>query len=164
MKKHTPLALALAALLLATTSVQAQTIERMKMTDGDLTCQQMVDEIKLMDMMAAQANAQPQQVQQAQAPDNNVGAQVAGAVAQQAIAQAAARGGFGGFGGFGSSAGSALGGMFGGLVAQAAAAPQAPPPQAAPAGNPMLAAQAAGRKEHLTGLFLGKGCRMSDVR
>jgi hypothetical protein len=163
MKKLTPIALALAALLLATTSAQAQTIERMKMTDGDLSCQQMVDEIKLMDMMAAQANAQPAaQPQQAQ-PENNVGAQVAGAVAQQAVVHAAARGGFGGFGGFGGSAGSALGGLFGGL-AQAAATPQAPPPQAAPAGNPMLAQQAAGRKEHLTGLFLGKGCKMSDVR
>jgi hypothetical protein len=143
-------ALALAALACTTMqSVQAQNIERMKMTDGDLTCQQMFDEIKLMDMMAAQANAQAAAPQAA--ADNGVGSQVAGAVAQQAVAQVAARGGFGG--------------LFGGLAQQAAQqAVTAPPPAAAPAGNPMLAQQAAGRKEHLTGLFLGKGCKMSDVR
>ena len=154
---------------LAAMSAQAQNIERMKMTDGDLTCQQMFDEIKMMDMVAAQASAQPQQ---AAAPaDNGVGSQVAGAVAQQAVAQVAARSGFGGlFGGgstggmLGGNSGGGLGGLFGGLAQQAVQQAAAPAPAPAPTGNPMLAQQAAGRKEHLTGLFLGKGCKMSDVR
>jgi hypothetical protein len=164
MKRNLTLITAAICALTLTGVAQAQTIDRMKMTDGDLTCQQMVDEIKLMDMMAAQAATAPAAAPQAAAPDNNVGAQVAGAVAQQAVAQAAARGGFGGFGGFGGSAGSALGGLFGGLAQAAATQPAAPPPQAAPAGNPMLAQQAAARKEHLTGLFLSKGCKMSNMR
>jgi hypothetical protein len=161
MKTRTQLALATIAVLAAMTA-QAQTIERMKMTDGDLTCQQMYDEIKLMDMMAAQSAAQPAAAAPAPSQDNQVGAQVAGAVAQTAVAHAAARGGWGWGGG---SAGGALGGLFGGL-AQAAAQQQAQAPAPAPAatGNPALAAQAAGRKEHLTGLFLGKSCKMSDMR
>lgn len=162
MKTRTQLALAALAVV-AAMSAQAQNIERMKMTDGDLTCQQMFDEIKMMDMMAAQANAQPQQ---AAAPaDNGVGSQVAGAVAQQALAQVAARsGGFGGLFGGGGGGGGGLGGLFGGLAQQAAQQAAAPAPAPAPTGNPMLAQQAAGRKEHLTGLFLGKGCKMTDVR
>lgn len=165
--------LALATIALAA-GAQAQTIERMKMTDGDLNCQQIFTEIKQMDAVIAQANSAPA----AAAPaDNGVGQQVAGAVAQQAVAQVAARSGFGGlFGGGGSSAGSllgggggggGLGGLFGGMAQQAAqqaVAQAAAPAPAAPAGNPALAQQASGRKEHLTGLFLGKQCKMSDVK
>lgn len=161
--KPTAQTLAILALMAAAaTCAQAQTIERMKMTDGDLTCQQMYDEIKMMDMMAAQAAAQPAAAAPAPSQDNQVGAQVAGAVAQTAVAHAAARSGWGWGAG---SAGSALGGLFGGL-AQAAAQQQAQAPAPAPAamGNPALAAQAAGRKEHLTGLFLGKSCKMSEMR
>ncbi|MFM2112932.1 MAG: hypothetical protein RLZZ271_1592 [Pseudomonadota bacterium] len=164
--------LALTAIAFAA-SAQAQNIERMKMTDGDLNCQQIFTEIKQMDTVIAQANAAPA----AAAPaDNGVGQQVAGAVAQQAVAQVAARSGFGGlFGGGGGGAGSllggggggGLGGLFGGMAQQAAqqAVQQAAAPApAAPAGNPVLAQQAAGRKEHLTGLFLGKQCKMSEVQ
>lgn len=153
---------------------QAQTIERMKMTDGDLNCQQIFTEIKQMDVLIAQANAAPAAA--TPSAENAAAQQVAGAVAQQAMAQVAARSGFGGlFGGGGSSAssllgggGGGLGGLFGGMAQQAAqqavAQAAAPAPAAAPAGNPALAQQAAGRKEHLTGLFLGKQCKMSDVK
>jgi hypothetical protein len=159
MKKQTLILLAAGTLAVA---AQAQTIERMKMTDGSLTCQQMFDEIKMMDSVIAQANAQP-----AAAPaaaDNAVAGQVAGAVAQQALAQVAARsGGFGGFGGFGGGSGG-LGGLFNNMAQQAVQQATAPAPAAAPAGNPALAQQAAGRKEHLTGMFLGKNCKMTDVK
>jgi hypothetical protein len=151
----------------AALDAQAQTIERMKMTDGDLNCQQIFTEIKQMDVLIAQANAAPAAA--APSAENAAAQQVAGAVAQQAMAQVAARSGFGGLfgGGGGSSAssllgggGGGLGGLFGGMAQQAVA----PAPVAVPAGNPALAQQAAGRKEHLTGLFLGKQCKMSDVK
>lgn len=154
----------LTALILVAAAAQSQTIERMKMTDGDLTCQQIFTEIKQMDSVIAQANAAPAP---APAADNAVGSQVAGAVAQQALGMAAARtGGLGGLGGMfgGSGGGGGLGGLFGGIAQQAVQQAVAPAPAAAPAGNPALGQQAAGRKEHLTGLFLGKQCKMSDVQ
>jgi len=153
----------------AAIGAQAQTIERMKMTDGDLTCQQIYTEIKQLDNVIAQANAQPQAA--APAPDNTVANQVAGAVAQQAATQVSARlggflgggGGGGLFGGVGAS--TPLGNLFGSAAQQVAQqAVAAPAPAPAQLGNPALAQQAAGRKEHLTGLFLGKQCKMSDVK
>ncbi len=67
-----------------------------------------------------------------------------------------------------------LGGMFGSLAnmaaqnasAQQAAAAGAAQQQAAQAqqNNALVAQQAQGRKEHLTGMFLSKGCKMSDVQ
>ena len=76
--------------------------------------------------------------------------------------------------------GGGLGGLFGGLLGaaaqqqqQQAAAGQAaqanqftPIAGAAPApsGNPALGAQAGARKEHLTALFVSKGCKISDVQ
>ncbi|MDO9403707.1 MAG: hypothetical protein Q7T87_06735 [Polaromonas sp.] len=78
-------------------------------------------------------------------------------------------------GGMGGAAGNAAGlaGMFGALAGslasqQAAAATPAPAPVTLPvqAGNAGggMAAQARARKEHLTGLFLSRGCKMADVR
>lgn len=74
-------ALAVGALLAAT--AQAQTIERMKLTDGELSCGQLMDEAKTMDLLAS--------------------------------------------------------------------------------ANPALGQQAAARKEHLTGMFLRKGCKVSSL-
>jgi hypothetical protein len=142
-------------------AVMAQNIDRVKMTDNDMSCQQIYGEIGQMDGVIAKAN-QPQPVAAAPAADNSAGTQIAGAV----VAQAAARSGFGGFGGFGGALGNLLGG-----AAQAAAqqqsqqdaAAQQAAAQAAQRGA-LLGQQAQGRKEHLTGLFLSKGCRMSDIQ
>jgi hypothetical protein len=168
-----------AALLLSGPLVNAQTIERVKMTDNDLSCQQIYGEITQMDGVIARAS-QPAPVAPTAAvagavPDatTGMGAQVAGAVAQTAVANSVARGGFGGFGGFGGAAGG-LGNLFGGLAQQAAqnsanqaATQQATTQQAAAQAAQQSAAttqQAQGRKEHLTGLFLGKGCKMSEIQ
>ena len=172
-----------AALLLCAITAQAQNIERVKMTDNDLSCQQAFDEIRQMDGVISRVNMPSAQVAVVPGADPNaasaaaaaaVGAQVVGAVAQQAIAT----GGFG-FGNLGNSLGANLGG-FGGLIsglAQAATAQQAS--QQAVAQQQAMAAQqngvlqaqqnaalmqqAQGRKEHLTTLFLSKGCKMGDL-
>ena len=164
--KNVPLLL---LLLAASAGVSAQTpIERVKLTDNDLTCQQVYGEITQMDAVIGRAN-QPVAAAPVADPSAGQGAAVAGAVAgavaQQAMVNAAARSGFG-FGGFGGGAG-AIGGLFGGL-AQQAVAQQAAGQQAAAAAGAQLAAQqgqqAQGRKDHLTGLFLSKGCKMSDIQ
>ena len=152
-------------------AAQAQTtIDRVRMTDNDLSCQQAYNEIGQMDGVLARSR-QPVAAVGAQVDPNAAqNAAVAGAVAQAAIANAAARGGFG-FGSFGGGfgGGGSVGGLFGSLVQQAAAqgAQQAATDQAAAAAttqqNAMLAQQAQGRKEHLTSLFLGKGCKMSEI-
>ncbi|AYQ27699.1 MULTISPECIES: hypothetical protein [unclassified Polaromonas] len=73
-------------------------------------------------------------------------------------------------GGNGSNA-QGLAGIFGALAGAAAprAAPAAAPAAvpaaaAAPPQGAGLGAQAKARKDHLTGLFLSRGCRMSDVQ
>ena len=138
--------------------VQAQTIERVRMTDNDLNCQQIYNETVQMDAIMARASQ----------PAMPVAAQVAGAVAQAAVVNSAARSGFGGFGNFGG--GSLLGGLLGGVAQQAAtnnaqqqmANQQVAAQQAQQ--NGLLAQQAQGRKEHLTGMFLSKGCKMADIQ
>jgi hypothetical protein len=182
MKKLAILRISLAVALVAGTAAQAQTIERMKLTDNDMNCQAIYGEIAQMDavMQRAAQPVAPAAVQVAQAGDtgSSVGG-VAGAVAAQALANSAARGGFGGGGGlfgggggglFGGGGGGGLGGLFGSMAGAATQnnaqqqAVAAAPVQAAPAPqNQMLVQQAQGRKEHLTSLFLGKGCKMADV-
>jgi hypothetical protein len=164
-------ALLAALLTLAAVGAHAQNIERVKMTDNDLSCKQIFLEIGQMDGVIARAS-QPVAVATAPAgatPDNSaaVGAGVAGAVAQTAMARS---GGFGGFGGLGGG----LGGMFGGIAQQAMnsqaqqqqAAAQAAAQQAQMQAQQqgLMGQQAQARKEHLTGLFLSKGCKMSDVQ
>lgn len=158
------------ALALPGAMTQAQTIERMRMTDNDLTCQQIYNESVQMDAVITRASqpAAAAPVAPAADPNANVGAQVAGAVAQQAIAQGAVRSGFGGFGGFGG--GSLLGGLLGGAAQQAATAntqQQAVAQQQVALQaqqGAVLAQQAQGRKEHLTTMFLSKGCKLGDMR
>ncbi|MES2414486.1 MAG: hypothetical protein V4614_11835 [Pseudomonadota bacterium] len=98
---------------------------------------------------------------------------VAAPSAGQAYAQAGGLAGMLGAGmsaqgGSGSSA-AGLAGMFGALAGLGAKPATAPAPVAvaqAPvqaAGN-SLGAQAKARKDHLTGFFLSKGCRMSDIQ
>lgn len=164
--------LAVAALLaLSAATTQAQTIERMRMTDNDLTCQQIYNETVQMDAVitrASQPVAMAAPGAPAADPNANVGAQVAGAVAQQAITQGAVRSGFGGLGGFGG--GSLIGGLLGGAAQQAAtsnAQQQAVAQQQAALQaqqGAVLAQQAQGRKEHLTTMFLSKGCKLGDMQ
>jgi hypothetical protein len=143
----------------------AQTIERMRMTDNDLSCQQIYNESVQMDAVIARASQPAVAAAPAADPNANVSAQVAGAVAQTAIAHGAVRSGFGGFGG-----GSLLGGLLGGAAQQAATAnaqQQAVAQQQAAVQaqqGALLAQQAQGRKEHLTTLFLAKGCKLGDVQ
>lgn len=160
------LSLALAAAL-ACAAVQAQTIERVRMTDNDLSCQQIYTESLQMDAVVARAS-QPVQPVAAADPNANVPVQVAGAVAQAAVVNSAARSGFAGFGNFGG--GSLLGGLLGGVAQQAATnnvqqqvANQQMAAQQAQQ-NGLLAQQAQGRKEHLTGMFLARGCKMADIQ
>lgn len=165
------LALPLLLAVLATTAA-AQTIERVKMTDNDMTCQQIYNEITMMDAVIARAN-QPAATAAAPAAQDaanpGVGSAVVGAVAQQAIGQAAARGGFGGFGGgFGSMLGGVLGAAQNNSAQQQQAAAQQSAAQQAAAQqaqqNAVLGQQAQGRKEHMTGVFLAKGCKMADIQ
>ncbi len=148
------------------TGAAAQTIERVKMTDNDMTCQQIYNEIVQMDAVIARANQPVAPAAAAPAPEANaaggVGSALFGAVAQQAAGRS---GGFGGFGGM-------LGGVLGAAqnnsaqqqqqaAAQQSAAQQAAAQQAQQ--NALLGQQAQGRKEHMTGVFLAKGCKMADI-
>lgn len=133
---------------------QAPLIERVKLTDNEMSCQMIYGEIRQMEGFTAAAPAPAAAVVVAAAPVAEAPNPLAHAATQQAVAQIAARGGFGG--------------MFGGLMnAVAQTAPAAAQPQqaaAAPVQPNGLAAQAQARKEHLTSLFLGKGCKLSDVQ
>ena len=66
MKQLTAIAL---ALVCAAGSASAQTIERVKMTDNDLSCQQIFNEITQMDAMIARANQPVAATAAAPAPD-----------------------------------------------------------------------------------------------
>lgn len=103
---------------------------------------------------------------------NNQGA----APAAAAPAPAPASNPLGGFlgalaGARGGSGGAQAASLFGSLTQNAgqaqAQAPTAVAPQAAapavPQGNAIVA-QAQGRKDHLTSMFLGKGCKMSEIQ
>lgn len=156
------------ALTLPGAVVHAQTIERVRMTDNDLSCQQIYDETVQMDAVVARASQPAAPVAAVADPNANVGAQVAGAVATTAIVHGAARSGFGGFGGFGG--GSLLGGLLGGAAQQAATAnaqQQAVAQQQASLQTQqgaLMAQQAQARKEHLTTLFLSKGCKLGEMQ
>lgn len=163
-----PLCAIAATLTLLGTALHAQTIDRVRMTDNDLGCQQIYNETVQMDAIVARAAQPVVPVAAVADPNANVGTQVAGAVAQAAIVNGAARSGFAGFSGFGG--GSLLGGLLGGAVQQAAtandqqhAAAQQQAAMQAQQGA-VLAQQAQGRKEHLTTLFLSKGCKLSDIQ
>ena len=148
-------------------AAQAQTtIDRVRMTDNDLSCQQAYNEIGQMDGVLARSR-QPVAAVGAQVDPNAAqNAAVAGAVAQAAIANAAARGGFG-FGGFGGGfgGGGSVGGLFGSLVQQAAAqgAQQAATDQAAAAAttqqNAMLASRPRAARNTSPACFWARAAR-----
>jgi hypothetical protein len=134
-------------LLLGSLQAGAQeTIERIKITDNDLGCQQIVDERNAMDKLVADAKAA-----QSSGQTTAVAGQAAGVAAE--VAQRT--GVFGALGGL-------TGHLFGGVASKAAAsvAEQTGQQDAAKAGE--REKQALGRKEHLTELFLAKGCSASN--
>ncbi len=132
--------LGLYALSLAAAPLAAQTIERMKMSDGDLTCAQIYGETQDMERVAATAR-QAQQSSQTTA----TGAGIASQVAPLANAFGGFMGGLGGL--FGQAAGTATSQVASNNAQQHA----------------QRAAQADARKEHLTQMFLAKGCRSNDL-
>ena len=68
-----------AMLTLLATLAQAQTIERVRMTDNDLSCQQTYNETGQMDAVVARASQPAAPVVAVADPNANVGSQVAGA-------------------------------------------------------------------------------------
>lgn len=142
-KRHTTgliAALSLCMLGLAASPLAAQTIERMKLSDGDLTCAQIHGETQDMERAAAAAR-QAQQSSQTTA----TGAGIASQVAPLANALGGFMGGLGGL--FGQAAGTATSQVASNNAQQHA----------------QRAMQAEARKEHLTQMFLAKGCRSNDL-
>lgn len=168
---------ATAALLTAfATLVAAQTIERVKMTDNELGCQQIYNENMQMEAVIARASVpapQPVQIAAVGSPGSDaVAAATQTALAAAVANNAGAFGGLGNFSGLASGAGG-IGSMFNGLaqLAQNASAQQAASNgatqqlvAAAQQTQAVMGQQAQARKDHLTGLFLSKNCRMSAIQ
>lgn len=124
----------------------AQNIERVRITDGDLSCRQIHDELGAMDMVIADAK-------QAQASGETTA--TAGQVGGVAADVASRTGLFGQVGG--------LWGHIAGTVASKTAANVTE--QSGKQGAQQSAdreKQALARKDHLTATFLAKGCKSSD--
>jgi hypothetical protein len=172
-----------------------QTIERVKLTDNDLSCQQMYAEAQQMDTTMALAGpglpvvsaapaatatpvavvpggaltlAQMHAPTAALATQQGLSAQYQQQIANNmAAAQQNGRNSAAPSPAQPSGLAGALGtGMLGSLLARTGAAAAAPatvpaPVQAAGAG---LGAQARARKDHLTGLFLSRGCKLSEMQ
>lgn len=137
---------AFALIALLPSAANAQNIERIRITDGELTCRQIHDELGTMDKAIAEAK-------QAQASgDNTAIAGQAGGVA----AEVASRTGL-----FGQ-----VGGLFGHIAGTVAAKTAADvTTQSGKQGVQQgieREKQALARKEHLTTVFVGKGCKASD--
>lgn len=144
---------ALIGLALITSSAVAQQpapagpIDRVKITDNELTCTQIHGEIGDMDKLVAQSKASEDK--------GRTSATAAGAAGT--AAEVAGRTGL--FGAFGGVAGA----LFGQVATQTAAgAVQQTSAQSAQQAAER-AKQAQVRKEHLTGLFLAKDCKASDL-
>jgi hypothetical protein len=192
-------------------SVVAQTIERVRLTDNDLSCTQIYAEAQQMDTMIQLAGTSPPPPAALPAPAPAYTAPVAPQIAvpqiampqtyafqgaviadpnvQASIARARAAGmsdgqiaatlGVGmqraGLPQIGAAqayaAPGAAGGLFGAFAGMAAksaspvptAVPAMPAAQAAPRPASM-AVQAQARKEHLTTMFLSRGCKLADVQ
>lgn len=143
----------LIGLALATTSAIAQQpaantpIDRVKITDNELSCAQIHGEIGDMDKIVGESKASEDK--------GRTSATAAGAAGT--AAEVAGRTGL--FGAFGGVAGA----LFGQVATQTAAgAVQQTSAQSAQQAAER-AKQAQARKEHLTGLFLAKDCKASDL-
>jgi ribosomal protein L12E/L44/L45/RPP1/RPP2 len=163
-------------LVLTSLTVTAQTIERVKMTDGDLTCQQIYLETVDMDTLIAKNKTLPAATATGSVTANQVAGVATQAEGAANIAQTAATVSAysGGLGGFGAAVGlGALGSIFGGAakIAQGAAAQRAAEDAAVlqkmaaeQQAIVQTANQAQARKDHVTSLFLSKGCKMSEIQ
>lgn len=141
---------AASALLLWVGGAQAEAlapIERLKITDNDLSCQQLFDERNEMEKIAADAKA---------IQFSGQTAATAGQAAGVAAAELATRVGL--FGPIGGLAGTILAG----ITSRTAAKLAEQQVQLTAAEAAEREKQALGRKEHLTELFLTKGCSASD--
>lgn len=124
----------------------AQNIERIKITDNDLNCRQIHDELGAMDQAIADAK-------QAQASSENTA--TAGQVGGVAAEVASRTGLFGQVGGlFGHIAGT--------VASKTAANVTEQTGKQGAQQNADREKQALARKEHLTSTFLAKGCKSSD--
>lgn len=134
-------------LFLGAVHVGAQeAIERIKITDNDLGCQQIVDERNIMDKAIADAKAA-----QSSGQTTAVAGQAAGVAAE--VAQRT--GVFGALGGL-------TGHLFGSIASKAAANVTEQTGQQDAAKAAQREKQALDRKEHLTQMFLAKGCSASN--
>jgi hypothetical protein len=121
-------------------------IERIKITDNDLSCRQLFDELGSMDKVIAEAKT---------AQSSNQTTATAGQAAGVAAEVATRTGIFGALGGLG-------GHLLGSVASKAAANVAEQKGQQGVAQAAETEKQALGRKEHLTSVFLAKGCSASD--
>ena len=134
-------------LLSATVLAQAPApIERIKITDNDLTCQATYDELQGMDKIVAEAKATRSSGQTTA---------TAGQAAGVATEVASRTGMFGALGGL-------TGHLFGTVASKTAAGVAEQQGQMTVAQAAEREKQALGRKEQLTQIFLAKGCSASD--
>lgn len=140
------MALALVLATLPSTPLHAQVIERVKITDGELSCRQMHTELGAMDKVVAEAKKEQ---------ESGANTATAGQVGSVAAEVANRTGLFGQVGGlFGHIAGS--------VAAKAGAGVAEQSGRQSVARAVEREKQALARKEHVTSLFLAKGCNASN--
>ncbi|MCF8198085.1 MAG: hypothetical protein K9J42_04920 [Sulfuritalea sp.] len=141
-------ALAFIALVLPL-AAHAQTIDKIKLTDSELTCTQIYAEIGEMDTIMGVSK---------ESRDSSATAATTAGMTQQAtgvaVHAAAMSGSLGAAVGLAQAA--PLLGLFGSATKSVAEAKEKE------SGERMGEAKA--RKEHLTGLFVGKGCKVSEMK
>lgn len=142
--------LALASLAVATAlnaaAQQLAPIERVKITDGQMSCAQLLAETAEMDKAVAQAQA---------AQSSGETTAMAGTAANAAAEVASRTGLFGQIGGL-------AGALFGQAAAQGAAGIAQQSGRQTAQQSAERAKQAVARKEHVATLFTARGCRASD--
>ncbi|MDZ4202962.1 MAG: hypothetical protein U1C96_12545 [Gallionella sp.] len=138
----------LPALLSFAVSVQAESIERIKITDNELSCRQIYDELGSLDKTIAKAKET-----QSSGQTTATTGQAAGVAAEVAT-----RTGF--FGQFGGLSGHLLGSVASKTAANVTE--QSGQQTAQQAAETERQAQA--RKEHLTGLFISRSCKASELK
>lgn len=121
-------------------------IERVKITDNELSCRQMHDELGQMERIIAEAKAA-----QAEGEKTTLAGQAGGVAAEVASRT-----------GLFAQVGGLFGHIAGTVASKAAADVAAQSGQKSAASAKEREQQALGRKEHLTALFLAKGCKASD--
>lgn len=146
MYRHQLLALTLPLCVGLACAQSAAPIERVKITDNDLSCQRMFDELGAMDKVVAESR-------EAQASGQTTA--TAGQAAGVAAEVASRTGLFGSLGGLG-------GHIFGTVAGKTAANVAEQTGQQGVAAAVEREKQATARKEHLTQLFLTKGCSAAD--